>query len=458
MPFARQRPRRAGAGRTTRTRCASSRAACRAGPRGARRRRRRPRAVGEREEGRIEFSGPSATQRLLPQPGGRRATLFDGDWLDTGDLGYLADGELYITGRVEGHRSSAAGATSIPTSSRRRSATSRACARAASRCSAAPIAAAGTERLVVLAETRASRRRHREALARSDQRHAALDVARRAARRHRARPAAHGAQDLERQDPPRRQPRVVRAGGARAQRRAVLAAGAAPAPAARSSPRAAARAAAVRRQLAYRPHARWLLGCWRRWPGRLPRCCRCRQRLALARCGRASRAAVPALPACRSPCAASSTCPDGPCVLVASTTRAISTASSLLARAAGRVAASSPSASSLDQLAVPRSSCAPLGTVFVERFDVAAQRRTMRAPGRRARSGEALVCLSPRARSPARRACCRSTWAPSSPRRRAGAPVVPVALRGTRSCCATASGCSTAATSASLRQAARTAD
>ena len=29
------------------------------------------------------------------------AALFDGDWLNTGDLGYFAAGELYLTGRVK---------------------------------------------------------------------------------------------------------------------------------------------------------------------------------------------------------------------------------------------------------------------------------------------------------------------------------------------------------------------
>ncbi len=54
----------------------------------------------EREEGRVEFRGPSATSGYFHN---REATrrLFDGDWLDTGDTGYIADGELYLTGRVK---------------------------------------------------------------------------------------------------------------------------------------------------------------------------------------------------------------------------------------------------------------------------------------------------------------------------------------------------------------------
>ncbi len=54
----------------------------------------------ERVQGRIEFQGPSATKGYFHNPQ-ETARLFDGQWLDTGDLGYLADGELYITGRAK---------------------------------------------------------------------------------------------------------------------------------------------------------------------------------------------------------------------------------------------------------------------------------------------------------------------------------------------------------------------
>ncbi len=56
--------------------------------------------VGERNEGRIQFRGPSATSGYFRNPEATRK-LFDGDWLDSGDLGYTADGELFITGRAK---------------------------------------------------------------------------------------------------------------------------------------------------------------------------------------------------------------------------------------------------------------------------------------------------------------------------------------------------------------------
>ncbi len=58
------------------------------------------REVGERIEGRIQFRGPSATRGYLHNSEATRS-LLRGDWLDTGDLGYLADAELYVTGRVK---------------------------------------------------------------------------------------------------------------------------------------------------------------------------------------------------------------------------------------------------------------------------------------------------------------------------------------------------------------------
>lgn len=52
----------------------------------------------ERYQGRLQFRGPSATSGYY-RNGDATESLFDGDWLETGDLGYLADGELFITGR-----------------------------------------------------------------------------------------------------------------------------------------------------------------------------------------------------------------------------------------------------------------------------------------------------------------------------------------------------------------------
>ncbi|TAL52436.1 AMP-binding protein [Pandoraea sp.] len=54
----------------------------------------------ERHIGRIEFRGASATSGYYRNPA-QTARLFRQGWLDTGDLGYLAEGELFITGRIK---------------------------------------------------------------------------------------------------------------------------------------------------------------------------------------------------------------------------------------------------------------------------------------------------------------------------------------------------------------------
>jgi len=56
--------------------------------------------LGERVEGRLEFMGPSATRGYYRNPEQTRR-LFDGEWLDTGDRAYLAEGDVYVTGRVK---------------------------------------------------------------------------------------------------------------------------------------------------------------------------------------------------------------------------------------------------------------------------------------------------------------------------------------------------------------------
>jgi len=54
----------------------------------------------DRREGRIEFTGPSATSGYFGDTAATEA-LFHGSWLDTGDVGYLVSGEIYLTGRAK---------------------------------------------------------------------------------------------------------------------------------------------------------------------------------------------------------------------------------------------------------------------------------------------------------------------------------------------------------------------
>ena len=54
----------------------------------------------ERREGRIQFRGPSATAGYFHNDAKNRE-LFEAGWLNTGDLGYLANGELFVTGRAK---------------------------------------------------------------------------------------------------------------------------------------------------------------------------------------------------------------------------------------------------------------------------------------------------------------------------------------------------------------------
>jgi 1-acyl-sn-glycerol-3-phosphate acyltransferase len=56
------------------------------------------RELPERRQGRLQFRGPCATTGYYRnRPASQR--LFAGDWLNTGDMAYLVDGEVYLTGR-----------------------------------------------------------------------------------------------------------------------------------------------------------------------------------------------------------------------------------------------------------------------------------------------------------------------------------------------------------------------
>jgi acyl carrier protein len=118
--------------------------------------------VGERVEGRLEFRGPSATRGYYRNPE-QTQHLFHGAWLDTGDRAYSAGGEVFVTGRVKdiiirGGRNiypeeieEAIGA--LP-------GVRKGCVAAFG----SPDPKSGTERLVVMAETRETADAAREAL------------------------------------------------------------------------------------------------------------------------------------------------------------------------------------------------------------------------------------------------------------------------------------------------------
>ena len=52
----------------------------------------------DRNEGQLQFRGPSATSGYFRNPQATKG-LFSGEWVNTGDRAYLSEGRLYITGR-----------------------------------------------------------------------------------------------------------------------------------------------------------------------------------------------------------------------------------------------------------------------------------------------------------------------------------------------------------------------
>lgn len=56
--------------------------------------------LGEREVGRIFIKGPSITPGYFSDPEAS-AAMFEGEWLDTGDMGYFLSGQIVITGRAK---------------------------------------------------------------------------------------------------------------------------------------------------------------------------------------------------------------------------------------------------------------------------------------------------------------------------------------------------------------------
>lgn len=112
------------------------------------------RELPERRVGRLQFRGPSATAGYYRNPEANRK-LFQGEWLETGDVAYLADGDLYLTSRskdiiIRGGRNLYP--HELETAIGGLPGVRRGCVAVFG----APDPVAGTERLIVAAETRES--------------------------------------------------------------------------------------------------------------------------------------------------------------------------------------------------------------------------------------------------------------------------------------------------------------
>lgn len=59
------------------------------------------RELAQRREGRLHFRGPSATAGYFRNEAATQSLLTEDGWLDSGDLAYVAEGEVYLTGRLK---------------------------------------------------------------------------------------------------------------------------------------------------------------------------------------------------------------------------------------------------------------------------------------------------------------------------------------------------------------------
>ena len=120
--------------------------------------------VPERTVGRLVFRGPSMTSGYYRQPEATAAMTVDGGWLDSGDLAYRADGEVYIAGRKK-DLIIKAGRNLVPQEIEDAAATVDGIRKGCVVAIGVDHPTLGTESLVVVAETRETDRAARERLA-----------------------------------------------------------------------------------------------------------------------------------------------------------------------------------------------------------------------------------------------------------------------------------------------------
>lgn len=108
--------------------------------------------LGERRQGRLHFRGPSATKGYFRNEAKNRE-LFVGDWLDSGDLAYEAGGDVFITGRIK-DVIIRAGRNIYPQEVEEAIGQVEGLRRGCTAVFGSPDPDSGTERIVILAETR----------------------------------------------------------------------------------------------------------------------------------------------------------------------------------------------------------------------------------------------------------------------------------------------------------------
>ena len=111
--------------------------------------------VAQRIQGRVLFRGPSKTEGYFRNPEATAAVVGGDGWMDTGDLGYLADSEVYITGRKKDCIIKA-GHNIIPQEVELATADAAEVRRGCVAAFGSVDPESGTERLVVVAETRSA--------------------------------------------------------------------------------------------------------------------------------------------------------------------------------------------------------------------------------------------------------------------------------------------------------------
>jgi 1-acyl-sn-glycerol-3-phosphate acyltransferase len=119
--------------------------------------------VAERMVGRLVFRGPSATSGYHRKPEATAAITLPGGWLDSGDLAYRADGEIHVCGRrkdliIKGGRNL------VPQEIEEAAASVEGIRRGCVVAFGVENAALGTEGLVLVAETRVTEAMERERL------------------------------------------------------------------------------------------------------------------------------------------------------------------------------------------------------------------------------------------------------------------------------------------------------